>query len=202
MRLIDILEEKQYNTDKWTDHHYVQEIYEPLFAKYREENVNFCEVGVWNGESMKLWSDYFVNANNIVGVDIFTRTEMSEVEKNLDGYDVKLHKFNSHKDIDKFDKFSKKYSDGFDIVIDDGSHWYENQINTYKNFSKIMNKGGVYIIEDISFIPESIKTMYKIGGESLEPYQVSKIQYEIPNIKFYSTGGEMFSNQPIGVVRF
>ena len=46
---------------------------------------------------MKLWSDYFVNANNIVGIDIFTRTEMSEVEKNLDGYDVKLHKFNSHK---------------------------------------------------------------------------------------------------------
>ena len=40
MRLIDILEEKKYNTDKWTDHHYVQEIYEPLFAKYREENVN------------------------------------------------------------------------------------------------------------------------------------------------------------------
>ena len=53
MRLIDILEEK-YNTDKWTDHHYVQEIYEPLFTKYREENVNFCEVGVWNGESMRV----------------------------------------------------------------------------------------------------------------------------------------------------
>jgi len=60
MRLIEILEEKQYKTDKWTDHHYVQDIYEPLFAQYREKEINFCEVGVWNGESMKLWSDYFV----------------------------------------------------------------------------------------------------------------------------------------------
>jgi hypothetical protein len=120
MRLIDILKEKQYKTDKWTDHHYVQEIYEPLFAQYREKEINFCEVGVWNG----------------------------------------------------------------------------------KNFSKIMNKGGVYIIEDISFIPESIKTMFRIDGESTGPYQVSKIQYEIPNIQFYSTGGEIFTNQPIGVVHF
>ena len=91
MRLIEILEEKQYKTDKWTDHHYVQDIYEPLFAQYREKEINFCEVGVWNGESMKLWSDYFVNSKNIVGVDVFTRASQKEVEKNLDGFDVKLH---------------------------------------------------------------------------------------------------------------
>tara|TARA_R100001510_G_C7567560_1_gene145265 strand:+ start:54 stop:659 length:606 start_codon:yes stop_codon:yes gene_type:complete len=201
MRLIEILEQKQYKTDKWTDHHYVQEIYEPLFSQYREREINFCEIGVWNGESMKLWSDYFVNADNIVGVDIFTRASQKEVEKNLEGFDVKLHKFNSHKDIDKFTKFSKKYTKGFDIVIDDGSHWFDNQINTYKNFSKMMNQGGVYIIEDISFIPESFLEMIKLDGKNATTFKVSKLQHEIPNIEFYMTGGDIHAN-PIGVIRF
>ena len=201
MRLIDILEQKQYKTDKWTDHHYVQEIYEPLFAQYQEKEINFCEIGVWNGESMKLWSDYFVNADNIVGVDIFTRASQKEVEKNLEGFDVKLHKFNSYKDIDKFNKFSKKYTKGFDIVIDDGSHWFDNQISTYKNFSKMMNQGGVYIIEDISFVPESFLEMIKLDGKNVTTFKVSKLQHEIPNIKFYMTGGETYTN-PVGVIRF
>ena len=133
-KLIDILKDKKYQTDKWTDHYYVQDLYEPLFEQFQNKKVNVLEIGVWNGESMKLWHDYFVNAKNIVGIDIFVRSSFKEVSGWLKDYDVKLHKFNSHEDTDKFNKFVDTYKEGFDIIIDDGSHWYENQINTYKKF--------------------------------------------------------------------
>ena len=51
----------------------------------QSQKINFLEIGVFNGESMKLWHDYFVNAKNIVGIDIFTRTTIEEVSKIQDG---------------------------------------------------------------------------------------------------------------------
>ena len=202
-KLIDILKEKKYETDKWTDHYYVQDLYESLFEKYQNKKVNVLEIGVWNGESMKLWHDYFVNADNVVGIDIFERSSLEELSGWLKGYDVKLHKFNSHKDTDKFLEFAETYEEGFDIIIDDGSHWYENQINTYKKFSRLMKPGGVYVIEDISFEnPESLYKIFKLtpegGKEMLKPV----IEREIPEIKFQLTGGEMFKNQPVGIIHF
>jgi len=202
-KLIDILKEKKYDTDKWTDHYYVQDLYEPLFEQFQNKKVNVLEIGIWNGESMKLWHDYFVNANNIVGIDIFVRSSFKEVSGWLKDYDVKLHKFNSHKDLDKLKEFLETYQDGFDIIIDDGSHWYENQINTYKNFKNLMKPGGVYIIEDISFErEESVYTSYELTASGMQNVVKAKIQRDIPEIQFYTTGGEMFQNQPVGVIYF
>ena len=202
-KLIDILKDKKYQTDKWTDHYYVQDLYEPLFEQFQNKKVNVLEIGVWNGESMKLWHDYFVNANNIVGIDIFVRSSFKEVSDWLKDYDVKLHKFNSHKDLDKLKEFSETYQDGFDIIIDDGSHWYENQINTYKKFKNLMNPGGVYIIEDISFErEESVYTSYKLTESGMQNVVEAKIQRDIPEMQFYMTGGELFQNQPVGVIYF
>ena len=202
-KLIDILKEKKYETDKWTDHYYVQHIYEDLFAQFNHKKINFLEIGVFNGESMKLWHDYFVNAKNIVGIDIFVRSSFKEVSGWLKDYDVKLHKFNSHEDTDKFNKFADTYKEGFDIIIDDGSHWYENQINTYKKFKNLMNPGGVYIIEDISFErEESVYTSYKLTESGMQNVVEAKIQRDIPEMQFYMTGGELFQNQPVGVIYF
>jgi len=204
-KLIDILKEKKYETDKWTDHYYVQHIYEDLFAQFNHKKINFLEIGVFNGESMKLWHDYFVNAKNIVGIDIFTRTTIEEVSKNLKGYDVDLHKINSKDDINKIREFSKKYKDGFDIIIDDGSHWYRSQIDTYKNFKNMMNPGGVYIIEDISFDDEeSMYDSFELSqnGKGMEYFTRSVIQKEIPEINFNMSGGEKFQNQPVGIIYF
>ncbi len=202
-KFIDILKDKKYQTDKWTDHYYVQDLYEPLFEQFQNKKVNVLEIGVWNGESMKLWHDYFVNAKNIVGIDIFVRSSFKEVSGWLKDYDVKLHKFNSHEDTDKFNKFADTYKEGFDIIIDDGSHWYENQINTYKKFKNLMNPGGVYIIEDISFErEESVYTSYKLTESGMQNVVEAKIQRDIPEMQFYMTGGELFQNQPVGVIYF
>ena len=174
-----------------------------MFEQFQNKKVNVLEIGVWNGESMKLWHDYFVNAKNIVGIDIFVRSSFKEVSGWLKDYDVKLHKFNSHEDTDKFNKFADTYKEGFDIIIDDGSHWYENQINTYKKFKNLMKPGGVYIIEDISFErEESVYTSYKLTESGMQNVVEAKIQRDIPEMQFYMTGGELFQNQPVGVIYF
>ena len=37
----------------------------------------------------------------------------------------------------------------FDIIIDDGHHAGTSQVKTFNNFIDRLNKGGMYIIEDI-----------------------------------------------------
>jgi len=210
VNLIEILREKQYNTDKYTAHYYVQELYEPEFAPYREKEINFLEIGVLAGESMKLWSDYFVNAKNVIGMDTFEREgfEEEKVRENLKDYDVELWNMNSISgDQVRYAEFCEKYKkDGLDVVIDDGHHFYESQIKTFHRFAPLMNEGGLYIIEDIGFHQEEcMKEFLSIDiekKEELKYYKKPKLELEIPNITFRKTGGQIFRNQPVGVVRF
>jgi len=206
MKLIDILNERQYKTDKHTSHDYIQTIYDPMFEVIKDDNISLCEIGVHNGESMKLWSDYFTNAKHIVGVDIFERTSLEEVKDNLKDYNVNLHKFNSTEDTDESKAFIEQYSDGFDIIIDDGNHHWQSQIDTFKKFSPLMNTGGVYIIEDVGLEDEGAmhKGPFVLGTESgkVEQTLIPMLQKEIPDIRFYVTGGKNFKNQPVGIITF
>lgn len=149
--LMGILNNNKYKTDKHTGHMYVQDFYEKLFSPFQDKKINVLEIGVFRGESMKLWCDYFDNAKNVVGIDIFNRSgcSLEEVEDALSNYDVKLYNINSYVgDEDKLEEFKKKYSGGFDIIMDDGTHSPEGQLNTFRRFNSLMNEGGLYIIED------------------------------------------------------
>lgn len=160
MKLIEILQTKNYKTDKHTKHTYIQDFYEDYFVKYQQSKLNLLEIGVWNGESMKLWADYFVNAKNIIGIDIFERTSIEQVQNNLRDYNVSLYKMNSvQSNDDIFNQFASLYPDKFDIIIDDGCHQLISQVETFKRFSKLMNKNGIYIIEDIMDRKKDEKTI-------------------------------------------
>ena len=44
-----------------------------------------------------------------------------------------------------------------DVVIDDGSHRFSDQVGTFTLLKNCMNKGGIYIIEDVANLgPDSI----------------------------------------------
>lgn len=209
MKLIEILQQKQYNTDKWTDHHYVQELYEPEFQPFQDKEINFLEIGVLMGESMKLWSDYFVNAKNVIGMDTFEREgfEEEKVRENLKDHNVELWNMNSISgDQVRYKEFCDKYGktgNGLDIVIDDGHHFYESQIKTFHRFAPLMNEGGIYIVEDIGFHQEEcLHENYLIDVNAKQPIatiKIPKLQREIPNLKFFQTS---FRKEPLGIVRF
>ena len=194
MKLIDILNDKGYKTDKHTSHNYIQDYYDQAFEPYKDLDINFLEIGVLDGESMKLWSDYFTNPKNIVGIDIFVRVSKQQVEWNLMDYEVKLHTINSHgrdgfhgeypqSDDDKFEEFKERYG-GFDIIVEDGHHGVNSQVNTYNRFSSLVNEGGIYIIEDI------------------QQQNVPVIKKQIPNIEILISNGDSFKNQPFGVIKY
>ena len=45
------------------------EIYENYFKELKEKKINILEIGVENGDSLRIWRDYFRKAN-ICGLDI------------------------------------------------------------------------------------------------------------------------------------
>ena len=76
MELINYCDDRL--TDKNTSHSYV-EVYQKLFASKKESATHVLEIGIgsipyWNGGSIKMWADYFTNAQihapDIVNIDI------------------------------------------------------------------------------------------------------------------------------------
>jgi len=98
---------KKYNTDKYYAHEYTQH-YHNYFNPIKHKVYNLLEIGIWEGASLRMWRDYFPNAE-IVGIDIDESkmcTEDRITSLNMDGTNTKLI-------TDLFKEF--------DIIIDDGS---------------------------------------------------------------------------------
>ena len=157
MKLIDILTERGYRTDKHTDHRYVQEFYEKEFADLQEKKLNVLEIGILYGESLKLWHDYFINSN-IYGADNFHRVSEADVSKNLS-------KFNRIKQSLNVNTLKEKlqFDVQMDIIIDDGCHGPGAQVITYNNSKHLLKEGGIYIIEDIARPHETSKEIIEEG---------------------------------------
>ena len=145
--------DKPYN---WTTHSYTS-YYNSIFNLSRE-NIKFvfeCGLGTNNpdiksnmtingvpGASLRVWRDYFINAN-IYGGDI-DKDIMFEEDRIKTFYVDQLNT-NSIKSM-----WESIDVENFDIIIDDGLHEPEANLNFFLNsFYKIKNN-GVYIIEDVS----------------------------------------------------
>ena len=120
------------------------EIYENYFKELKEKKINILEIGVENGDSLRIWRDYFRKAN-ICGLDI--------VKKNftINNVEILCGDQSDHKFLDfVIEKYKK-----FDIIIDDGCHVSNYIINTFGYLFDYLSDGGLYVIEDLqtSYIP-------------------------------------------------
>mgnify|MGYP000315327180 CR=1 FL=1 len=66
MNLVQLADNSR--TDKNTVHSYLP-LYQQLLISKKETAKNVLEVGICNGGSIKLWSDFFTNAT-VYGIDI------------------------------------------------------------------------------------------------------------------------------------
>ena len=166
-------------TDKNTLHNYL-EVYEKLLSPKRSTAKNILEIGIWHGGSVKLWHDYFHNANihaiDIENIETLVRRTKGEyptvpnlipdlinvpgifLYTSCDAYDDVF--FNSNF-LDKGDKY--------DFILDDGSHTIENQQKFITLYTKILAKDGVLIIEDIQEY-EHIDVLKNSVPEDLKQY--------------------------------
>ena len=99
------------------------------------------EVGVNHGASLRMWQDYFPNAE-IIGLDIDPRTMFQEGR-------IRTFLCDQSNAASLYKVMNQLGDDKFDIIIDDGSHEPASQILTAQVLMPYLKKDGEYYIEDV-----------------------------------------------------
>lgn len=131
----------KYNADKSSRFHHYLDFYEKHLPD-RNFKGRLLEIGVMDGYSMKMWREYYPNAE-IIGIDIKDMSYMHNNDWQVPE-SVKLLKLDGTKKAD-MQPLGK-----FDIILDDGSHYMKDQQKSFEIlYYNQLNKGGVYILEDL-----------------------------------------------------
>lgn len=142
MHELTILANK-YNSDKGTEYgskHGFTEVYGKYFDEFKYKEIKILEIGINDGSSLKMWYDYFPNAN-IYALDIDDKEIFSNERI---GCGILDQSNESH-----LKEFSDKIDMMFDIILDDGSHHISDQQLTFGYLFPLLNSKGLYIIEDL-----------------------------------------------------
>lgn len=160
-------------TDKASPHTYIQNFYEEEFKKYKDKPINLLEIGVMSGGSLLLWSNYFKKANSLIGVDC-TDEYLHPDCKNIEGVDYYIH--------DAYDVDFAKKLNSFDIIIDDGQHTLESQIQCLEVYLPKLNREGVLIIEDVQ--NENHFQQFIEVSKNVSKEDDTDIEYEVECLDF------------------
>jgi len=89
--------------------------YEKYFLPFVNKEIKLLEIGVFKGESLLFWRDYFLKGT-IIGLDV------NKVD--LEDPTGRIHIYQGfQQDLKILDMIGKKAGpNGFDIIIDDASH--------------------------------------------------------------------------------
>lgn len=126
--------------DKWA---FYLTRYDDLFHANRDGSISLLEIGIQNGGSLEIWSKYFRNAKNIVGVDINNKCA------DLIYSDPRISLFIGDANSDYCYQQIAQASSSFNIIIDDGSHTSEDIIKSFLKYFPLLSSDGIYVVEDL-----------------------------------------------------
>lgn len=130
---------RKHGTDKASEGHDYLRVYEALLAPYRASARQVMEIGVRDGPSVRVWQDYFPSAQ-IIGVDIMESCRAHADDRiTIEIGDQSDQRFLNH--------LKETYRP--EIVLDDGSHIWSHQIDTFRAFFPHLPSGGLFICEDV-----------------------------------------------------
>lgn len=174
-RLTDIA--NKYNTDKGTITvnncypHKFTEYYQQYFEKYLNKKVYILEIGIDKGYSLSMYNEFFNNNCEIYALDIDDKHEYN---------DVNIHTFKcdqgDRKQLNNIYKKFKGEKIKFDIIIDDGSHYWEHQLISLSVLKNLLTDDGIYIIEDIH---TSLDNNYSVNGYDAQQSALYCLNYNI-----------------------
>lgn len=135
---------RKYHTDKITFGY--TRIYDYYLSPVRKDVLNVFEIGIKDGKSLRMWRDYFWNAD-IYGMDIKNCSKHNE---------KRIHTFigNQGKEED-LKSLTAKHGVFYDLIVDDGSHMQPDILTSFNTLFDYVYPGGYYIIEDVWSLVDS-----------------------------------------------
>lgn len=148
---------RKYDTDKSSQRNNVTNsrhchpytlFYDGLFKSKRNERLKIAELGILDGASLLMWREYFTNSE-IYGFEYDDRLIRNFKQKfdnariSLAGMDVT----NKNSIVNAFRGVNALPF--YDIIIEDTTHQFEDQIRVIENAHHYLKPGGIMIIEDI-----------------------------------------------------
>jgi hypothetical protein len=149
---------EKYGSDKGgaNQRHNYTEIYDILFLPFQKKPIHFLEVGIYKGASLRAWRDYFPLAH-IYGADFNRQTFFTEPR-------ISSHYCDQTSSASLADMWNQLPD--MDIVVEDGCHSLETQLNTFK--SSIGRVKRLYIIEDV--LDYNIAPLERFAKSQSVPY--------------------------------
>lgn len=152
---------KKYKTDK--EIHRYQDVYKDVFTTYPE---SILEIGVKTGASLLAWKDLFKDSS-IYGIDITKKFISPKLVNNSD-FNIRIGDSTDR-------KFTRTIEEKFSYIIDDGSHFYLDILQTFNNFkNKFIEK---YVIEDVYDKLDYIKKYIESTGLKVQVYKSKRYRY-------------------------
>ena len=133
-----------YNTDAGLHKHAYTSIYNLLFSNMRYKDIKLGELGILDNNSMLSWRDFFPNAK-LYGFEWFTSRIEKAINDNIDCTYIKMNV----KDVHSINEGLTISGSNFDVLIEDSTHEFEDQIRFINEAYKHLKPGGILIIEDI-----------------------------------------------------
>jgi hypothetical protein len=136
------------------------DLYDRALGPYRDRPIDMVEVGVQNGGSLEIWSQYFPRARKIVGCDIDPRC--AALRYSDPRIRVVVGPINERATSEEI----ARHAPEFDIFIDDGSHTSADINATFYNYFHRVRPGGVFLIEDLhcAYYPQAGGGLDAPGG--------------------------------------
>jgi len=124
--------------------HGYSNFYQKYFENLKSKNLNILEIGSFHGNASAALFFYFKNSK-IFAADIYP--DLFRYKSNrIESFYVNSADENS---IQK--NIIDKFSNNFDIIIEDAGHFFKDQIISLFMLFKKLNKGGFFIIEELDF---------------------------------------------------
>jgi len=161
--LCHIMYKHKSDKSSFLKHHNYSLFYDKIFSEWRNKELKILEIGIGSldpnipsnmcggelgkiyrpGASVRGWLEYFPKAK-VFCCDI----DKDVLDLNEDRVTTFYLDQTSEESINKCLEGILK-EDTFDIIIDDGLHWFPTNCNVMHKLLPKLNKGGYYIIEDI-----------------------------------------------------
>lgn len=128
------------SSGKGSNKHNYTEIYAKYLGPIKNNHLKFLEIGIFEANGVKLWENYFPNAE-LHFVDI--TFEKVKYFSNRSVYHLA-----DQANVSQLNAIINKTGSNFDIIIDDGGHTMVQQITSLCTLFPHVKSGGLYIIED------------------------------------------------------